>query len=440
MALTEEQQKRVAYIEKKAKSLEEQIEKLDQFLETSSVDPINAKLRLDSLSTLYPNYVKYNDELSSLQFDHPRLDAFDDIQTLYFHVATAVTKLQKFKSAAPAPQASSSLNAISFTLNERQELPKLPEIDVPIFSGNPDEWIEWKAGFVAVVHSWTDIGDYVKHTHLQKALKGGATAIKIVSNPASNENYSKAWIALCDGYDHKSLIAAEHLDAILDFPFVGRTNSKQLSALIDKSRQHLSMLAEIGINVNEDTVIRIMERCLPQGVYSRWQDKLQGNKLSTLNEFYTFVQDNVFKLRALERAAPSGRYNAKKRPADKANPVQNKISKFNARPLVTNSSDLSSKAYRKYREAHALYKSSAFHSIKHHERWNFIMNNCICRNCLSSHSHPCNSSNRCKVKEKGKDKECGQNHQTLLHPGNNNRKLKQSKGSIEVRNSSSSSS
>ena len=275
--------------------------------------------------------MKYNDKVSSQQFVHPRLDAFDGIQIRYFDVATAVMKLQNFKSAVPVPQASSTLNSSSFTLTERQELPKLPEIDVPIFSGNPDEWIEWKAGFVALVHPRAGIGDYVKHTHLQKAFKGGAAAIKIVSYPASNENYSKAWKALCDGYDHKRVIADEHLDAILDLPFVDRTKSTQLSALIDKACQHLSMLADIGINVNEDILIRIMERCLPQGVYSRWKDKLQGNKLPTLNEFYTFVQDNVFKLHALERATSSGRYSAKIRPADKVNPVQDKISKFNAR-------------------------------------------------------------------------------------------------------------
>ena len=67
MVLTDEQRKRVANIERRGNSQEEQIEKLDQLLETSSVDPINAKLRLDSLSSLYTNYVKYNEELSSLQ-------------------------------------------------------------------------------------------------------------------------------------------------------------------------------------------------------------------------------------------------------------------------------------------------------------------------------------------------------------------------------------
>ncbi|XP_033229041.1 uncharacterized protein LOC117180660 [Belonocnema kinseyi] len=198
MELTAEQKTRVAYIEKKGKSLEEQIEKLDQFLKASSVDPINAKLRLDSLTTLYTSYVKYNDELSSLKFDHPRLDAFDDIQTCYFNVATAVTKLQKTEVALYSPHASSTLNSSNFTLTERQDLPRLPEIHIPRFNGDHTEWVAWKASFTSIVHNRTDISNYTKHTHLQTALRDRKAEGKIKQYPASEENYPQAFKALCD--------------------------------------------------------------------------------------------------------------------------------------------------------------------------------------------------------------------------------------------------
>ena len=73
------------------------------------------------------------------------------------------------------------------------------------------------------------------------------------------------------------------------------------------------MLKEVEIDVHEQTVIRILERCLPPGVLARWQDKLEGSTLPKLEELYQFIETTIFKLRSLERVALSGRNIAKRR-------------------------------------------------------------------------------------------------------------------------------
>ena len=113
MSLSLEQQTRITYIEQKGKTLERQIKTIKKYLATSAADPVNAKLRLDSIANLYRDYIKYNDELASIQNDHHRLDNFHDIESQYFDIATAVTKLQKVE-----PLASSTLITSNITITE----------------------------------------------------------------------------------------------------------------------------------------------------------------------------------------------------------------------------------------------------------------------------------------------------------------------------------
>ena len=102
------------------------------------------------------------------------------------------------------------------------------------------------------------------------------------------------------------------------------------------------MLEQVQVKMNEDIVIRILERYLPQGVLSRWQDRLEGDKLPTLEEFYKFIQSTVFKLRSLERASSVNRNNARKRMGDKADKTpQVKVTKIEAWSLATNYSSSS---------------------------------------------------------------------------------------------------
>ncbi|CAB0033831.1 unnamed protein product, partial [Trichogramma brassicae] len=94
-SLSPEQLKRVTYIEQKIKSFEVQLNRLELYLKTIDVDPVNAKIRSDILGTLYKDLLKYIDELTTLQSDNSHLIAFANVDVRYFAAASAVVKLQK---------------------------------------------------------------------------------------------------------------------------------------------------------------------------------------------------------------------------------------------------------------------------------------------------------------------------------------------------------
>ncbi|XP_031784079.1 uncharacterized protein LOC116417086 [Nasonia vitripennis] len=165
MALTAEQKTRVAYILQKGKSLESQVAKLEGYLKSSDPDPVNAKMRYNSLAALYKEYLKYNDELVQLDSENSQLTDFLEVESRYFDVASAVTKLQRIE-----PIANSTLNASNITVTERQDLPRLPEIKLPMFNGKRDEWATYKNKFISLVHSRTDLSDAVKCSHLFASL------------------------------------------------------------------------------------------------------------------------------------------------------------------------------------------------------------------------------------------------------------------------------
>ena len=401
MTSLEDKERRIAYIVQKKISLKRAIDKVRDYLKTSSPDFVGAQFRLDRVNTLFTEYGRYNDELMRLDSKHPDLELFDEIELEYFDVGSAVKRLHN-----PNPIASSTLNSSNITFSERQIRPKLPTVQIPKFDGDHGQWVTWKHSFESLVHSCPDLSNYIKHTQLLNSLTGTA-ANKISAFPPSEENYQKAWLALCESYDQKRIIVAEHIDAIHDLPVLTRTTPEGLSLLIDKTKQHLSMLREVGIELHEQHIIRILERRLPTGILARWHEKLDSNTLPSLDELYKFIQASVFRIRAIDRIAWGGRDTAMKRGAERTNQPLLKIKKAEGRSLVTSTQSPNSGECCKCGENHRLYHCPAFEKLKIPERWKLVKANGLCPNCLGNHKSECMSKFRCK--------KCSKDHHTLLH-------------------------
>ena len=231
-------------INQKGISLETLITDTIVYLDDPACDPINAKLRLSTITRLFDEYSGLNDELATLNSDHPRLEAFRVINSNYYELAAAITKLQ-----ASNPIAHSTLNTSNITITERQDKPRLPEIEIPTFNGEQGKWVSWKHSFEELIHSRTDITDYVKWSQLINALSGPALE-NIIAFPPSEENYSIVWKSLCDTYDKRHFIILENFDAILEIPKLTKTNPDELSALVDKAKQHIRMLSDMKLEMN----------------------------------------------------------------------------------------------------------------------------------------------------------------------------------------------
>jgi len=79
--------------------------------------------------------------------------------------------------------------------------PKLPEIRVPNFSGNPSEWITFRDLYTNAVHN-ASIADSMKMTYLKSLLSGNAAKL-VQSMPISDANYPVAWDIVTSRFENR---------------------------------------------------------------------------------------------------------------------------------------------------------------------------------------------------------------------------------------------
>lgn len=408
MSCTQDQIKRVEYIRQKYKSLESQIARLETYLSRAETDATNAKLRFDILSSLHKDYMKYNDELSQLDSDNSLIASFPELSDRYFDVGAKVGKLQGNVNPTN-PLANSTLNSSTIVLAEHQAFPKIAEVALPKFDGTREAWSHFKSQFTTLVHVRTDISDAVKAGQLFSLLTGPALS-KVAHYDPSEADYQKAWTDLLNFYDRKRIVANQHLDALLDLPRLQKACEANLSSLIDNVRQRLHILERLGRVPSEDLVVRIVERCLPPAVSSRWQDKLNPNSFPKLEDLLKFIQDTVFKLQDLHDTASTAP-NARKRAGETVTQSHSKNPKQTARSLVTSGVSSDSQTSKitcpKCKGEHNLFRCADFEKLSISDRWKFVNSNKVCRNCLGKHPSPCKSEHRCK--------KCSKAHHTKLH-------------------------
>ncbi|XP_058803284.1 uncharacterized protein LOC131671105 [Phymastichus coffea] len=411
---------RIKYLEQKMKTFKTLIQSLSTYLEGTAVNPINAKLRLSNLSALFQDYFEQFEELSALDPENPLVPEFETTETSYYDVATRATEIQPREQLPPL--ANSTLNA---SMTDRHYYPKLPAVEIPTFDGDPKEWIAFKNKFVALIHSRADYSNLIKHSRLEQALKGEAK-LKLKIFTPSEENYPKAWQTLLDAYDSKLVLITKHLDEFYDLPFVDPKNvASSLSSLVDLTKQHLFMLERLDVVIGEEAVVRYLERRLPKFINSKWQETLNMNRYPTLQEFYDFSANTIFRLRSIERDA--GESDNRKRASDGAQQQVSKRSK-SARSFVTSASRATESAKSPFankapsysstaadkrpscpgcKGSHRLFRCPEFLKLDPIKRFEFAKSKSICRNCLWNHQSPCPNSGRCKI--------CNKPHHTLLH-------------------------
>ena len=94
-------QKRIAHINQKGISLETLIADTLVYLNDPACDPINAKFRLSTITRLSDEYSGLSDELATLKSDHPRLNAFREINTNYYDLVRFHDSFMLVKKGPP---------------------------------------------------------------------------------------------------------------------------------------------------------------------------------------------------------------------------------------------------------------------------------------------------------------------------------------------------
>ncbi|XP_072398149.1 uncharacterized protein [Diabrotica undecimpunctata] len=274
-------------------------------------------------------------EISEVQLRHDSgsnlLVEFDQIQ-LQIEIATSEDKLQEQVDERDAFE-NRYFKAISFlkdyinTNTVINTLPPsstphvdslnhllMPKMKIPVFKGDFEQWLEFKATFTSVVHSNTTLPDIHKFQLLRQSVDGYAKRI-VDKIEFSGNYYQTAWDALCMRYDNKKLLVNKHIKAIFNLDSIQKESPKHLRHLLDSVSDSMSSIDSLQITKSSLTdllLIYIISNKLDKQSYREWKECHIKEELPTLTEFFNFLKVKVDTLEEIQDKSsqkPNNNYN-----------------------------------------------------------------------------------------------------------------------------------
>lgn len=384
-------------------SMTRYLDSFKEFLDShkSDEDLSELQIRFEKLETLFKEFEEVHDQLelsdTNVQYEKEKASLLNN----YFPVASKARKL-----LAPLMTVNNSSDNTGQILNSTMRPDssfvkrkiKLPQQNLPIFSGKFEDWLSFKDSFTSMIHNQNEfvLTNNEKLQYLRSALAGEALR-KISLIPITEENYTKAWDILQKAYENRRIIISRHLSLLLELPKQVEESYEGLIALADESQQHLQSLASLNIKINPEIVVQIIESKLHYQTLERWDESIKGNEFPEFEKMIEFLYHTaaiISKRKMAESLTPStsGKVSHNKR-HNKHERGQAFLSNSEKCSLCPNS--------------HPLFMCEEFKKLSVQDRHAVVEKERVCKNCLRKHEQKCKFG-PCKIcKKKG--------HNSLLH-------------------------
>lgn len=388
--------------------LKAQITRANTYLKSLNLDNIQeneiAQLnsRLERLQTVLNQFDELQSEIElnlslaneSLEIEDLERSNFEDA---YFNLIGKINQtIDKFTKEQ---QKSEDLVSTSAT----QLQVKLPDIKLPTFNGNFDNWLEFRDAFSDLVHNNDSFTGIQKFYHLRSFLEGEPLDL-IASIKISNDNYSVAWSLLVERYENLQLIVHQYVKELFEFPTLIKESCTDLLHLYDTFTKNIRSLKYLGQPTDSwDTLlIYLITTKFDSSTRRAWEAyPLDCNTLPTWIEMSRFLKTRCDFLKKLDIAKP----NKKPDNVTIKSLTNSKPSVFKTRALAASTGFVSC-YYCKQR--HTIYQCQTFLALDVQDRWNFVDKTKLCHNCLDpSHSIDQCQRSQCRI--------CSKKHNTLLH-------------------------
>ncbi|XP_055543019.1 uncharacterized protein LOC129728597 [Wyeomyia smithii] len=197
-------------------------------------------IRIEKLDSLWDEFIEIQAEI---ECEHEISDELADerveFETIYFELKGSLSnKLALVTNEfSPLPTSPTALPTQTFGV-------RLPEINIPEFKGDFDEWMNFNDLFNTLIYSNTQLSPIQKSQYLKAVLKGDALRL-VQSLAVSSANYMTAWDLLKKRFDNKNYLIKQHLSALLSSHTLKRESSFALSDLADTFEKHLGLLNKL---------------------------------------------------------------------------------------------------------------------------------------------------------------------------------------------------
>lgn len=419
------QMQRLNYFEKFAKQLcNEKLGSMSLSAVSSHIDFIEKKW--DQFESLHNSlYNTKNDEI--LTSDYHMKEVFDEAQLLYVDLRAKLFEKKEKVLEGRTPTGKDLLDNSAVASAGIGLSHSLPEIKLPVFSGDPMEWVPFRDLFLAIIGKDINLQPASKMYYLKTQLTGEPKAL-IESLPPSNESFQPAWDLLVRRYDNPRLLLKRHAESILYGSHVTVGSATQLKELISSNTRALDSLKALGSEVSCSDVLLITSilNKLDSHTVARWETKLGLTK-----DFPTY--DMLLEFLELTARVWEGSENIHNQSLSTNNSTIKSTSKPSKRPLSLKSPYKPAVSYQVMAKSsgtpvettdvlnecavcsakHFVLFCPKFRVLSTEEKVATVKKLRLCFNCLGKHKvHDCTNKNRCQ--------KCRGMHHTEIHFDNRN--------------------
>lgn len=273
---------------------------------------------------------------------------------------------------------------------------KLPNIQLPTFTGQYEEWPAYNDLFTSLVHNNATLTNVQKLHYLKSSVGGEAEAL-LRHIKVTDTNYEQAWNILKQRYGSKRLIINSVLKRLFGLRRITAPTAIQIKNLLDTTTECLNSLNNLQVKTEswDPMIIYIIVQRLDVDTHKAWEDLVynpDSDKLPTWKQLKNFLEA---KFRTLELITPTA--------------VTRENKPNNQRTFHISASPTTTKTCNMCNEEHTLCHCKEFTKLSPKERSEFVREKNLCYNCLS----PGHLAVRCRLRVSCKV--CHKRHHSLLH-------------------------
>ncbi|XP_039446262.1 uncharacterized protein LOC120425723 [Culex pipiens pallens] len=356
------------------------------------------KFRLEKLDHLWD---EFNEVQAEIEFSQPLTDEPDAVRTQfendYFELKGALSsKLEIATQNTHAPPSPIAPPAFHSSV-------RLPELKIPDFHGDYDEWLNFHDLFNSLIHSNHHLSSVQKFQYLKSVLKGDA-ARRIQNLDVNTANYTIAWNIVKKKYDDKNLLLKQHYMALLSIPSVHKESSTALSELADEFEKRVGVLNKLEESKDHwnSFLVTLLSIKLDPGTQTAWEHSLEDDQKSTYPDLIAYILKRSRTLQSLKLSQTS-QHGTKPEPKVEHKSTRSKTSAYHS----TNTSDTLSQC-KLCKQEHMLHQCDEFKKLSPQNRFDVAKKHGLCLNCLKA-------NHMMKACTAGSCRTCNKRHHTLLH-------------------------
>ncbi|XP_031329590.1 uncharacterized protein LOC116160515 [Photinus pyralis] len=353
---------------------------------------IQLRRRLSNAEALLAQFQDIQIQIDASNKDaQPDESQIDEFEERYYVIISAAKQL--LNKCAPSNSTNSS-NTANISISEeaasKNRFIKLPSINIPNFTGEHQEWLNFRDMFTSLIHDNSNLSEVHKLHYLKASLSGKAAEI-IKNLSLTSDNYELAWTGLNDRYNNNKILIHHHIKGLFSIETMGKESSIKLRTLVDIFKRNLRSFESLVDPIfQRDALLTYLLYSKLDSTTTREYENLNTNStVPNLSDLIGFIERKASLLETLEHRN-SKPPSISERPQSKSFVVKEQRCAFCS-------------------ETHFIFHCEKFKNLAVSDRIAKAKQLKLCLNCLSrGHvNNKCKSAYKCAT--------CKLRHNTLLH-------------------------